>query len=157
MTKSNRATRAPRILEETTPEPVAIAEIETQIALPRSVVGKKYKIRYKEAARERGSLGKAAKRSKWDWLAETLAGEVLNEKAKLKVDRFVAILEANGIADPLGRWPNRANGWEGRLRMTGGLVLRPMVAAAGVLLVPDEDGELEQLVPPAEWAARILG
>jgi len=131
------------------------AEIEAQIALPASVVKANYKRKYRDRARAAGIRSKAAKRSAWDWLAETLAGEILTEKAKLKVDAFVAILEANGIEAPLTRWPSQTPGWEGRLRMTGRLCLQRIVAEAGVLLIPTEDG-FEELVPPAEWVAKHL-
>ena len=113
-----------RILEDQSPvldpeEIEAIAEIEDQIEKPRSVVKRQYKQKYLDRARANGVRGKAAKRSAWDWLAETLAGECLNRKAKIDIDKFTAILVANGIEDPHERWPNRAPGWEGRFRMTG--------------------------------------
>lgn len=113
------------------------AEIEMQIALPKSVVAKKFKIRYKQLARERGDKSKAAKRSKWDWLAQQMAELTLTDKAKLKLDAFEALMAANGI--DCSRWPNRNNGWEGRLRMTAGLVLRKEMAerADGVLMLAD--------------------
>jgi hypothetical protein len=131
------------------------AEIEEQIKLTNSVVKAAYKVKYRDRARENGIRNKAAKRSCWDWLAETMAGEVLDKNKKLIVERFVAILEANGIEKPQERWPNRSKGWEGRLRMTGGLALRPLVAEAGVLLVPTEEG-METLEAPAEWIAKYL-
>lgn len=144
-----------RILEDLTPEEQVVLddiEIEEQIAKPRSVVQPKYKVKYRDRARENGQTKKAAKRSAWDWLAETLAGECLNRKAKIDIDKFTAILVANGIEDPHERWPNRAPGWEGRFRMTGRLCLQRIVAEAGVLRLPDG----EELVPPAEWVAKFL-
>ena len=130
------------------------AEIGRQIELPRSVVGRKYKLRYRDRAKEHGHRGKAAKRSAWDWLAETLAGECLNEKAKIDIGRFTAILDANGVDH--SRWTNRSPGWEGRFRMTGRLALQRIVAEAGVLLVPDyETGENEELVAPEAWVAKF--
>lgn len=133
-------------------EAEAEAEIEAQIALPRSVVKPGYKVKYRDRARAAGIGGKAAKRSAWDWLAQTMAVEVLDKRAKLDVGKLVAILIANGEPDPLTRWPNRSKGWEGRLRMTGGLWLRRVVAEAGELKLPDG----ETLVPPAEWVAKHL-
>jgi hypothetical protein len=153
MSKSNRA---PRILVETTPEPIVEIAIAEQIALPRSVVKPAYKVKYRDQARARGNMGKAPKRSKWDWLAENLAYWCLDSKAKIDIARFVAILELNGIEAPLTRWPNQSPGWQGRLRMTGRLALQKLVAQAGVLRVPAEDGEIEELVAPAEWAAKFL-
>jgi hypothetical protein len=124
-------------------------EIEHQIQLPASVVGRKYKVKYRDRARANGERSKAAKRSTWDWLAETLAAEVLNEKAKLRVDDFLAILDANGVDH--SRWTNRSPGWEGRLRMTGSLALRRVVAEAGVLWLADG----EELVVPEEELLRL--
>ena len=145
-----------RILEDQSPvldpeEIEAIAEIEDQIEKPRSVVKRQYKQKYLDRARANGVRGKAAKRSAWDWLAETLAGECLNRKAKIDIDKFTAILVANGIEDPHERWPNRAPGWEGRFRMTGRLCLQRIVAEAGVLHLPDG----EELVAPEEWVAKF--
>jgi hypothetical protein len=135
-----------------TPEQEAAddAEIEEQERLPASVVPAKYKTRYKERARANGHRSKAAKRSNWDWLAQTLAANVLNKKGKIDIDKLVAILQANGMPDPLEEWPNRSKGWEGRIRMTGGIWLRREVAEQGVMLLPDG----EELVPPAEWVAK---
>jgi len=158
---SKNTTRAPRILEVVQPpvapapvvdrdEQLAIAEIDRQIALGRSVVGRKYKLRYKERAMQAGIAGKAAKRSKWDWLAETLAGECLRgAKQKIDIAAFTAILEANGVDH--GRWTNRSPGWEGRFRMTGRLALQRIVAEAGLLRLPDG----EELEAPAEWIAKF--
>src|SRR5262245_26671191 len=65
---------APRILEPTIEQQAKDdLEIDMQIALPKSVVDRRFKIQYKLAARERGDKTKAAKRSKWDWLAQQMA------------------------------------------------------------------------------------
>jgi hypothetical protein len=127
-------------------------EIEYQIALPRSVVAKKFKIRYKLLAKERGDTTKAAKRSKWDWLAQQMAELTLTDKAKLKVAEFEELMAANGI--DCSRWPNRAPGWEGRLRMTACLVLRKQMADAadGVLFLAD--GTTRQM-PEAQLAELV--
>jgi hypothetical protein len=140
----------PRILEDLRQEQLDDAEIEGQIALPRSVVKPKYKVKYRDRARANGQTKKAAKRSAWDWLAQQLAGEVLDERSKLKVDAFLALLDANGVDH--SRWTNRSPGWEGRLRMTGRLALQRVVAEAGVLCLADG----EQLEAPAEWVAKFL-
>lgn len=129
------------------------AEIEEQIEAPRSVVKPQYKVKYRDRARANGERGKAAKRSAWDWLAQTLAGEVLDERNKLKVGVFLGILHENGV--DASRWTNRSPGWEGRLRMTGRLALQRVVAEAGVLFIPTDDG-VEELVPPADWVAKFL-
>ena len=162
MSKTQKIVDAPRILEDLTQtedhgkvegtlsqEQLDDLEIEQQIALPASVVGRKYKVKYRDRARANGERSKAAKRSTWDWLAATLAQEVLDQKSKLKVDDFLAILDANGVDH--SRWTNRSPGWEGRLRMTGSLALRRVVAEAGELFLPDG----EALVVPEEELLRL--
>jgi len=140
------------VTEEITLADVAVAideEVATDNAKPASVVRPLYKHRYAERAAASG-LGKRAQRSCWDWLAETLAGECLDDKSRISIAKFAAVLEANGIADPLTRWPNRAKGWEGRFRMTGRLALQRIVAEAGVLKTPDG----ETLEAPRDWIAK---
>jgi hypothetical protein len=130
-------------------EPVAVdAEVAADNAKARSVVGVKYKHRYAERAVASGLKRKAAQRSAWDWLAQTLAGEVLDEKDRLDVDRLLRLLDANGVDH--SRWTNRSKGWEGRLRMTGRLALQRVVAEAGTLKTADG----ETLEAPAEWVAK---
>lgn len=124
-------------------------EIEGQIALPRSVVKPTYKVKYRDRARERGNTGKAAKRSTWDWLAQEIAAVALTDKAKLRVDDFLALLDANGVDH--SRWTNRSPGWEGRLRMTGRLALQKVVAERGELALLDGDSK----PAPAEWVAKF--
>ena len=126
-------------------EAAAIAEIEEQIALPRSVVGRKYKIRYRDRAREAGVRGKPAKRSAWDWLAQQMAEQTLTPKAKTDVAALFEFFDANGVDH--SRWTNRSPGWEGRLRMTGGLALRRQIAETGLLSL--RDGTIVE-VPAAE-------
>lgn len=128
------------------------AEIDFQIALPKSVVARKFKIKYKQLARERGDKSKAAKRSKWDWLAQQLAELTLTPKAKLDLERFEALMAANGV--DTSRWPNRNNGWEGRLRMTAGLVLRKEIAERGDGILMLADGSQRQM-PQDELDALI--
>lgn len=124
------------------------AEVEADIARKNSVVKAKYKIRYAHRAVEAGLKKKRAKRSAWDWLAEKLADECLNSKDRISIDRFLAVLDANGVDH--SKWQNRSKGWEGRLRMTGRLALQRVVAEANVLRLPDG----EEMVPPAEWVAK---
>jgi hypothetical protein len=122
------------------------AEVAEDIAKPNSVVKRAYKEKYAERNK---ADGKRAQRSCWDWLAQSLAGECLDEKAKISISKFLAILEANGVDH--SRWTNRNKGWEGRLRMTGRLALQKVVASAGVLKTADG----EELVAPAEWVAKF--
>src|SRR5262245_11381067 len=124
------------------------AQVEQDIARKNSVVQAKYKVRYRDRARANGHTRKAAKRSAWDWLAQTLAGETLDEKDHLVVSRLLAICTANGVDD--SRWTNRSKGWEGRLRMTGRLALQRVVAETGLLRTPDG----EELEAPAEWVLK---
>ena len=133
-------------------EEAAEAEIEEQIALPNSVVKKAYKIKYRDRARENGHKGKAAKRSAWDWLAQELAAATLTKDAKLKVEDFLAILDANEVDH--SRWTNRSKGWEGRLRMTGRLALQRVVAETGILRFSTEEDDFKEA--PAEWVAKFL-
>jgi hypothetical protein len=122
-------------------------EVADEIEKPRSVVKSAYKAKYAQRAREAGHASKVAQRSTWDWLAQELAAEVLDENKKLDVARFLATLDANGVDH--SRWTNRSKGWEGRLRMTGRLALQRVVAEAGVLKTVE--GEIEA---PAEWVAK---
>jgi hypothetical protein len=123
-------------------------DVEADIERKRSVVKAKYKVRYAERAKAAGERSKVAQRSCWDWLAATLAGEVLDERKKLVVDRFLRLLDANGVDH--SRWTNRSKGWEGRLRMTGRLALQRVVAETGILKTADG----EELEAPADWVAK---
>lgn len=137
------------VLEESA---ILDGEVAADIVKARSVVKTAYKRKYAERAVENGLRRKAAQRSAWDWLAETLAGECLGAKDRIDIDRFLAVLDANGVDH--SRWTNRSKGWEGRLRMTGRLALQKVVAERGVLYVPSE-GEHETLEAPAEWIAKF--
>jgi len=123
-------------------------EVAADNAKRNSVVAPKYKHRYANRAVASGLKRKAAQRSSWDWLAQTIAAICLDERDHLVVDAFLALLDANGVDH--SRWTNRSKGWEGRLRMTGRLALQRVVAEAEVLLTADG----EELVPPAEWVAK---
>jgi hypothetical protein len=131
-----------------TPTPVLVdAEVAEDVAKPASVVRPGYKATYAKRAAEAG-LGKKAQRSCWDWLAQSLAGECLDDAAKIDIVRFLSVLEANGVDH--SRWTNRNKGWEGRLRMTGRLALQKVVAQQGHLKTHDG----EELVAPTEWLAK---
>jgi hypothetical protein len=114
----------------------------------RSVVADKFKTKYIENARALGIPGKAAKRSNWDWLSQQIASACLDDKHKIRIDDFVAILDANGVDH--SKWTNRNKGWEGRFRMTGRVALQKVVANGNVLKMPDGS----ELVPPAEFVER---
>jgi len=129
--------------------PVAIdAEVAADNAKARSVVGTKYKHRYAERAVALGNKRKAAQRSAWDWLAQSIAAICLDDKDRIDIAAFLALLDANGVDH--SRWQNRSKGWEGRLRMSGRLALQRVVAEGEMLRTADG----EELVPPAEWVAK---
>lgn len=139
-----------RILEDVSAAIEAdLAEVEHKKA---SVVGAAYKRKYAERAKEarlpKGADRRAIARSCGDWLAVTVAAIVLDEKRKLRVADFEALLDANGIAH--AHWNRTTPGWEGRLRMTGGLALRTAVAREEQLFVPGG----ETLTPPRSWIAK---
>ena len=137
---------APTLADVVELDPSVVEDIERK----RSVVKPVYKAKYAERAKAAGIRSKVAQRSAWDWLAQELAAEVLDEKQKLIVDRFLALLDANGVDH--SRWTNRSKGWEGRLRMTGRLALQKRVAETGVLITP-EGASIEA---PADWVAKFL-
>jgi len=151
MSKRNKAPAIETpVLEAPVVETVEIhPEVVEDNAKKNSVVKPKYKHRYAERAVEAGLKRKAAQRSSWDWLAQTVAGECLDKKDRLDVARFLALLDANGVDH--SKWTNRNKGWEGRLRMTGRLALQRVVAEAGTLQTVDG----ETLEAPAEWVAKF--
>jgi hypothetical protein len=102
-----------------------------------SVVKSQYKARYAE----RGDA-----RNNGDWLASTLKALVLDEDKHLDVDALAKICRANDV-DP--SYANRSPGWQGRMRMTIGLKLRPIVAAQGGLFVPKGRGKEKLPAPKA--------
>jgi len=148
MARKKEAAMAEAVVIEA-PAPVAIdAAVAEDNAKANSVVGVAYKHRYAQRAAGAGLKRKAAQRSAWDWLAQTIAGECLDDKDRISIERFLALLEANGVDH--SRWTNRNKGWEGRLRMTGRLALQRVVAEAMVLKTADG----EELEAPADWVAK---
>jgi hypothetical protein len=125
------------------------AEVLADNAKANSVVRPGYKRAYAEKAAKAGIRRKAAQRSTWDWLAQSIAGECLSDSDRIDIDAFLALLDANGVDH--SRWTNRNKGWEGRLRMTGRLALQRVVATAMVLHTADG----ETLEAPAEWVAKF--
>lgn len=121
--------------------------------LPNSVVKGAYKTKYAQRAvdmarKPKGVALKALKRSTADWLAIELAKRTLDEKVKLIVPAFEAILDANGIAH--AHWNRTTKGWQGRLRMTGRLALQRVVAEDGELVLPDGS----TIAAPRAWVAK---
>lgn len=127
-------------------------EAELRIGAPNSVVRDAYKVKYRDRAeamqrRPKGVPLKALKRQSGDWLALELAKRTLDEKAKLVVTSFEAILDANGVKH--SHWNRTTKGWQGRLRMTGRLALQRVVAEAGALALPNA----EAIPAPRNWVA----
>jgi len=139
----------PVVVETVVAEPVAIdPEVAADNAKARSVVAVGYKTRYADRAANAGHKRKAAQRSCWDWLAQTIAAQCLEGKDRISIEKFLALLDANGVDH--SRWTNRNKGWEGRLRMTGRLALQRVVAEAGTIVLLDDD----VAEAPAEWIAK---
>ena len=147
MTKTHKGARVLETLEDNT----AIADVpnfafggEVEVdTRPKTVVPVAYKAQYRAKAIAMGRTSKAAKRSNNDWLAQELEGECIGKGGVFDLSRFVAILEANGV--DANRWPSRTNGWEGRLRMTGAIVLRGVVGKSGVFRTPEATINLHEI------------
>jgi hypothetical protein len=128
--------------------PALHPDVAADLDKKRSVVKNQYKRKYAERAKAAGLANKVAQRSTWDWLAQNLAGECNGPDGKIDIDKFLDILDRNGVDH--SKWTNRSKGWEGRLRMTGRLALQRVVAAAGTLQV-----EGDEIEAPAEWVAKF--
>lgn len=96
-----------------------------------------------------------------DWLAltlNTLCHKLVGEKGKtaFDIEKMIAINDANGL-ETSKYTVNQSRGWEGRYRMTTRNMLAKVVAAAGVLYVPEGviDGGDQELKAPADWCARF--
>jgi hypothetical protein len=144
----------------------AIAEVEADHAADhegpsaprgRSVVPLGYKKKYATRAVTAGQTSKAAKRQCSDWLALELLAECVPDGKTFALNRFLDILEANGVKDPLDRWPSRTNGWEGRIRMSGGVLLRGIVAKSGEFRTPEATVRLAEIPEAASFLAKWDG
>lgn len=131
MAKRNQKSPVVEVIEEPL---VDHSVIQEDIKVRRTVVPLKYKELYAARAIAEGRITKAAKRSNGDWLAQELEAECMTGKS-FDFDRFIAILEANGVKHD--RWPSRTSGWQGRVRMSGAIVLRGVVRKAGVMVTPE--------------------
>jgi len=141
-------------VEPKTEEPVEVdAEVAVDNEKKHSVVLPKYKHRYAERAVAHGDKRKCAQRSAWDWLAQTLAAQCLDERQRIDIEKFRRILELNGVDH--SRWTNKSKGWEGRFRMTGRLALQRVVAEAGTMAILAEGGETDLVEAPADWVAKF--
>jgi hypothetical protein len=117
-------------------------EVDTR---PKTVVPIAYKAQYRAKAAAMGRNTKAAKRSNSDWLAQELEAECIGKGGVFDLPRFLAIFSANTGEDATVRWPNRNNGWEGRLRMSGAIVLRGVVGKRGTFRTPEGETNLVEL------------
>jgi hypothetical protein len=141
-------------MTKTNTAPLALeAEAEAAIATPKSVVRSGYKAKYaeREAAMQRRPKGvsrKALARSSGDWLAIELAKLVLDEKSRLVIASYEAILDANGV--PHAQYSRDTKGWQGRLRMSTRLALQRVVAEDGELVLPDG----ATIAAPRAWVAK---
>lgn len=128
-------------------------EAEAAISTARSVVQSAFKAKYaaREAAmlrRPKGVSRKALARSTGDWLAVELAKRVLDDKSKIVVPLLEALLDANGVKH--SHFNRTTKGWQGRLRMSGGLALRTIVANEEALILANG----ERLEAPRSWCAK---
>lgn len=141
---------------EVAAEVAAEPQVDTR---PKTVVPVGYKNKYRAQAAALGRTSKASKRSNSDWLAQELEAECISKQGVFSLDRFLAIFAANTGEDALVRWPNRNNGWEGRLRMSGAIVLRGVVGKSGVFRTPDGETNLHEIDEPLarEFLARWDG
>lgn len=159
MPKTNKAPIAAleaAIISENTDAAAIAATAFGDAARARSVVKPTYKLAYAAKALEarlpKGVSRKAAARSCGDWLALTIAKLCIVGKNTLDVERFEALLDANGVEHR--HWNRTTKGWQGRLRMTGRLALQRVVAEAdGELLVPGPDGDTI-VAAPRNWVAK---
>jgi hypothetical protein len=144
--EETKETEAP--IEETEVE-INDEQVEEDIRRPKSVVPAGYKRKYAYRAVSNGYTTRAAKRANGDWLARELEAECVQDGKTFDMERFLTIYNLNTGEDALVRWSNRNNGWQGRLRMSGAIVLRGIVRKTGVLITPDTTIEA-----PASFTAK---
>lgn len=130
-------------------------QLVSDTARPRSVVASGYKAKYAERAKSaRGKKGvdrRVVAQSNGDWLALELAARLRpTKKSRLNVALLEAILDANGVEHL--QWSRTTKNWQGRLRMSGGLALRTVVAENGALILP----EGTELAAPRAWCERWI-
>lgn len=132
-----------------------LPEIAAEIAQPKSVVGKGYKTKYAERGasltkKPKDIAPKVLQRGCNDWMHHELARLCNDAKGKLNVPQFEALLEANGIENHK-KWNRETKGWEGRLRMSGSMLLRRIVAEADGTMLTPEGAELKA---PRNWVLK---
>lgn len=117
-----------------------------------SVVPDKYKKIYAEASESGTHCG--------DWLADQLEKFCVvpvaegRKKTMTDLDRFESICVSNGVdGKKMAALRTDRPGWQGRFRMTGRNLLTTIVAAKGVLFVPqghNADSDME-VKAPRQW------
>lgn len=139
---------------------IAAPTIETEIkevVLPNSVVPNGYKAKYAErglslSRKPKGVVIKVLKRGCNDWLHHELAKICNDTKGALNLPLFESILEANGIHAHRG-WNRTTKGWQGRVRMSGSMLLRRTIAEAeGEMVLPDG----ATVKAPRSWVEKQL-
>ena len=104
-------------------------------------------VKYRDEYKARGDA-----RSNGDWFAHTfrLLCNGSNKKSPVNLDLVYAIARANGVDKT---WPHLNNGQQ---RMNAGNMVRRVVEASGVLVVPAGiNGPEEQRMSAAEWVAEV--
>ena len=109
----------------------APGEVMLEPPAPKTVVKVAYKHRYQDLAKQRGFKDKASRRGNGDWLQRELQAETIGKDGRFDFERFVTILDANGVDH--SRWKTEGNGWQGRFRMSGSVSLRGIVGKKGSL------------------------
>lgn len=109
-----------------------------------SIVPPEFKARYAEKA-QGGRKPRILARSCGDWLASLLAKETLDEEGHLNIPKLDAIMNANGV--DCSNINRSSPGWQGRLRMTGRVMLAAKARRSQVVVVPGRG----RIATPREW------
>lgn len=133
---------------------VAVEQAAIVAPAPKTVVKVAYKHRYQDRAKAEGRTDKASRRGNGDWLQRELQAETVGKDGKLDFDRFVAILDANGV--DYSRWKREGHGWEGRFRMSGSLVLRGIVGKTATFRTPEGAVNVQQVADQGDANAQAF-
>jgi hypothetical protein len=159
-----RTHKGGRVLEIVKTEPMPAPATQPTVApealepvaapAPKTVVKVVYKHRYQDRAKAAGRTDKASRRGNGDWLQRELQAETVGKDGKLDLQRFIAILDANGV--DYSRWKREGHGWEGRFRMSGSLVLRGIVGKTAAFRTPEHAVDLAKLADEGDETARAF-
>lgn len=142
---------APVVMSDAFGNEYTEADLAPTPPAPRTVVKTVYKHRYQDKAKARGLTDKASRRGNGDWLQRELQEETVGKDGKLNLPRLEAILDANGV--DYSRWNRTTRGWEGRIRMSGSMVLRGIVGKSGIFRTPDHIVDLNKLATEGDAEA----